>query len=121
MQFIIPVSPVVWISRRIRFQIQIFISMRIQIWILVRLFEFYSKNILKVGNRSKKHTCEGTTALLKGRKPGLFVNFGKFPCSWIRIRFPIMDLICIQGIQIKFESMRIRIHIIAAQYKRVCS
>jgi hypothetical protein len=55
-----------------------FISMRIQIWILVRLLNFYS--ILKVGNRSKKHTCEGTTALLKGRKPGLFLNFGKFPC-----------------------------------------
>jgi hypothetical protein len=23
---------------------------------------------------------------LKGRKSGLFVNFGEFPCSWIRIR-----------------------------------
>jgi hypothetical protein len=27
-------------------------------------------------------------AFLKCRKPGLFVNFGQFPCSWIRIRIP---------------------------------
>jgi hypothetical protein len=27
----------------------------------------------------------------KKKKPGLFVNFGEFPCSWIRIRIPIMD------------------------------
>jgi hypothetical protein len=29
--------------------------------------------------------------VLKGRKPGLFVNFGQFPCSWIRIRIPNTD------------------------------
>ncbi len=34
---------------------------------------------------------EGTKALLKGRKPGLFVNFGQFTCSWIRIRIPNTD------------------------------
>ncbi len=28
---------------------------------------------------------------LKGRKPGLFLNFGQFPCSWIRIRIPNTD------------------------------
>ncbi len=28
---------------------------------------------------------------MKGRKPGLFVNFGQFPCSWIRIRIPNTD------------------------------
>jgi hypothetical protein len=31
---------------------------------------------------------EGTKAFLKGRKPGLFVNFGQFPCYWTRIRIP---------------------------------
>ncbi len=31
-------------------------------------------------------TYEGTKAVLKGRIPGLFVNCGQFPCSWIRIR-----------------------------------
>jgi hypothetical protein len=25
----------------------------------------------------------------EGRKPGLFVNYGQFPCSWIRIRISI--------------------------------
>jgi hypothetical protein len=28
---------------------------------------------------------------LKGRKPGLFVNFGQFPCSWTWIRIPNID------------------------------
>jgi hypothetical protein len=28
---------------------------------------------------------------LKGKKPGLFVNFGQFPCSWIRIRISNTD------------------------------
>jgi hypothetical protein len=36
------------------------------------------KNILKVGNRSKTYG-EGTKTPLKGRKPGLFVNFGQLP------------------------------------------
>jgi hypothetical protein len=30
-------------------------------------------------------------AFLKGEKPGLFVMFGPFPCSWIRIRIPNAD------------------------------
>jgi hypothetical protein len=40
----------------------------------------------------KKHTYdyEGTKAFL-GRKPGLFVNFGRFPCSWVRIRISNWD------------------------------
>ncbi len=37
----------------------------------------------------KKHTYEATKAFLKGRKPGLFINFGQFPCS--RIRIPNFD------------------------------
>jgi hypothetical protein len=48
--------------------------------------EFYVENIFQVGTRSSK-TCgiyEGTKAFLKGRKPGFFVNFGRFPCSWIQ-------------------------------------
>jgi hypothetical protein len=37
---------------------------------------------------------------LKGRKPGLFVNFGKFPCSWIRMRIPFPRRILIHARQI---------------------
>jgi hypothetical protein len=51
---------------------------------------FSMLNNLKAGNRS---TYEGKKDFLKDRKPGLFVNFGKFPCSWIRIPFPIRILI----------------------------
>ncbi len=40
---------------------------------------------------SKKHTYEGTKAFLKGKKPGVFVNFGKFRCSWIQILIPNTD------------------------------
>jgi hypothetical protein len=29
----------------------------------------------------QKRAYEGTKAFLKGRIPGLFVNFGKVPCS----------------------------------------
>jgi hypothetical protein len=36
-------------------------------------------------------TNDGTKTLLKGRKPGLFVNFNKYPCYWIRIRIPNTD------------------------------
>jgi hypothetical protein len=43
------------------------------------LHEKCTENSLKVKNISKK---------AQGRKPGLFVNFGKFPYSWIRIRIP---------------------------------
>jgi hypothetical protein len=39
----------------------------------------------------KKHRYEGTKAFLKGRKPGLFVNFGKFPYYWIGICIPNKD------------------------------
>ncbi len=38
--------------------------------------------------RGQKHSYEGTKAFLKGRKPGLFVNFCQLTCSWIRIRIP---------------------------------
>jgi hypothetical protein len=35
----------------------------------------------------QKHTCEGTKACFKGRKPGFFIcKFGQFPSFWIRIR-----------------------------------
>ncbi len=45
--------------------------------------KFLHENIIKVpvGNRSKNiHTKEP--------KPSLFVNFGQYPYSWIRIRIP---------------------------------
>jgi hypothetical protein len=65
----------------------------------VRLYHkklnFYMKNMLKIGNGSKDiHTnYEGTKAFLKYRKPGLFVNFGQYPCSWIRIRIHIPNTV----------------------------
>ncbi len=36
----------------------------------------------------QKHTYEGTKAFLKIRKPGSFVIFYQFSCSWIRIPIP---------------------------------
>ncbi len=53
----------------------------------------------------KKYTYEGTKAFLKGRKPGLSVNFGQFQCSWIRIRTLDTDL----DLDIRQSSMRIQI------------
>jgi hypothetical protein len=47
----------------------------------------------------QKRTYGGTKAFLKGKESGLFVNFGKSPCSWIRIRVPNTA-----------KSMQIRIH-----------
>jgi hypothetical protein len=46
--------------------------------------------VLKVGGRSKT-SYVGTKTFLIDRKPGLFVNFGQFPCSWIRIHIPNTD------------------------------
>ncbi len=76
-------------------------SMRIRIRILVdSTVEFLQKNIPKVAKVKKTSyyirrykqlqddLCT-TKAVLKGRKPGLFVNFGQFQCSWIRIRIRI--------------------------------
>jgi hypothetical protein len=39
----------------------------------------------------EKHIYERTKAFFKSRKPGLFVNFRQFRCSWIRIRIPNTD------------------------------
>jgi hypothetical protein len=38
---------------------------------------FYMKNTSSRLKQVKKHTYEGTEGFLKGRKPGLFVNFGQ--------------------------------------------
>ncbi len=65
---------------------------------LVRLksqkkLNFYQKSIFKIGDRSKtylrRYRCH-----FEWQEPGLLVNFGKFPCSWIRIRIrnPNTDL-----------------------------
>jgi hypothetical protein len=51
--------------------------------------ELSMKIILEVDIRFKNIPYEGTKAFSKGKKPGLFVNFGQFPCSWIRIRIRI--------------------------------
>jgi hypothetical protein len=42
----------------------------------IKKMNFYMKNVLEVENSSKNY--KGTTAFLKGRKPGLFDNFGQF-------------------------------------------
>ncbi len=47
------------------------------------------KNIHIVGRYligQKRGTYEDAKAFLKGRKQGLFVNIGQFPCSLIRIQ-----------------------------------
>ncbi len=100
---------------RIRIQIQGAKTMRIRTWILARLqshkkLNVYMKNVpvLKVGNRSKRRVpTKIQKATLKDRKPGLFVNFGQFPCSWILIRIPNTDPD--PGQPYQFGSMRIRI------------
>jgi hypothetical protein len=40
-------------------------------------------------NKVNKHTYEGKKVYLKGRKQCLFVNCGRFPCSWIESAFLI--------------------------------
>jgi hypothetical protein len=35
------------------------------------------------------HSHSHSESLFERQKPGLFVNFGQFPCSWIRIRIRI--------------------------------
>ncbi len=61
-------------------------------------FRLYMKNMLKVGTVvGQKHTYEVRKAYLKGRNPGLFVNFCQFRCSWIRIRIPNTDSVSDPG------------------------
>ncbi len=72
-----------------RIQIQGAKPMRIRILNLNRL----SIPILYVSTVTpyiikKIPTYEGTKAFLNGWKSDLIVKFGKFPCSWIRIRKP---------------------------------
>jgi hypothetical protein len=59
------------------------------------------------GSKTNANPCVsgGSKTLLKGRKPGSFVNHGQFPCCWIRIRIPQ----CRSGFRTA-KSMRIRIH-----------
>ncbi len=64
---------------------------------ITKRWYFYMKNI---------HFYEGTKAFLKGRKSGLFGNFGRFPCSWIQIRIRIR----IGSGSRSAKSMRIWIH-----------
>ncbi len=58
------------------------------------------KTLLRVGIRSK-HTYEGSKDFSKGKKPGLFVNFGQFQWSVSGSAFPI--LIRIQDSQINAD------------------
>jgi hypothetical protein len=82
-----------------------------QIPILVTTVKFlrYMVNILKV--------VIGQETYLRGKKGFLkrsqtrnriFVNFGQFPCSWIRIRIPTTDPY--PGQPNECGSLRIRIH-----------
>ena len=65
--------------------------------------------ILYVEKRSQNITRKVfSKAFWKGRKLGLFVNFGKFPCYWIRIRIPNTDPD--SGQPNHRRSMRIQIH-----------
>jgi hypothetical protein len=53
-------------------------------------------------------TYVNTKAILKGWKPGLFVNFDIFPCSFIRIRFPNTDSDPREQNQCRFMRIRIQ-------------
>jgi hypothetical protein len=86
-----------------RIRIQLFISMRIRIKGAKQMrtqtdpcpdprrtlksqklnFNNEKKTKSTLGKGSKTY-YEGTKAFSKGRKPGLFVHFDQFPCSWIR-------------------------------------
>jgi hypothetical protein len=84
--------------------------------ILVRLlnneklnFKFYMKNIFQVGDQPESITTKVQKPVVKGNKPGLIVNFGQFPFSWIRIRIPNTDPD--PGQPNLCGSMRIRIRI----------
>jgi hypothetical protein len=70
--------------------------------------EFLQKNILLIGNGSKSIPTK-VQKPLKGSKPGLFVNFCRFQCSWIRISIPNTDLDPGQPFY-QCGPMRIRIH-----------
>ena len=65
---------------------------------LVRLksqkkLNFYQKSIFKIGDKSKTY-LRRYRSHFEWQEPGLLVNFGQFPCSWIRIRIrnPNTDL-----------------------------
>jgi hypothetical protein len=51
-----------------------------------------------------------TKAFLEGRKPGLFVNVGQFPSSWILIRIPNTDPDPRQPKECGSRIIRIRIY-----------
>jgi hypothetical protein len=56
-----------------------------------KTLNFYMKNVFSIGMvKGQKHNYEAEV-FLKGRKPGLFVNFGQFPSSWFGIRIPNTD------------------------------
>jgi len=83
--------------------------------ILCRLLSHKKLNYLLVKyilKTRQKHNYEGTKAFLKGRKPGLFVNYGQFSWSWIRIRvrIPCMDPEPNSGQPNNWGSRRIGIH-----------
>jgi hypothetical protein len=66
------------------------------------------KKILKAGIGHKTQPTMIENPFLKGRKLGLFVNFGKFLCFWTRIRIPNTDPD--SGQLNECGSMRVRIH-----------
>jgi hypothetical protein len=57
----------------------------------------------------RKYVIKHTKAILKGWKSGLFVYFGKFFDSWIRIRIPYRDPDSEEPKQCGFMRIRIRI------------
>jgi hypothetical protein len=77
--------------------------------------KFLPEKCIKIGDLGQKLTLEGTEAVLKGRNQ---VNFGQFPCSWIRIRIRIPNTDLDSGSR-KSKSIRIqtgtRIHNTARQ------
>ncbi len=92
------------VSVRIRIRIQLFILMRIQVWMdqgviqcgsgswsdllkfkVTKSWIFYMKNILKEGNGPKTYLRKYRN-LFERQETTFICKFGQFPCAWIRIR-----------------------------------
>jgi hypothetical protein len=69
-------------------------------------------------------TSEDKKTFLKGRTPGLLLNFVKFPCTWNRFHIPNMDLDPDPdpdpdpGQPNEFGSIRFRIHKTRNNYQK---
>jgi hypothetical protein len=95
---------------RIRIRIQLFTSMQIRIWILVKLCHhknliFYMNNRLHGGNGIKTYLRK-YKSLFESQEIKFLLNLGHFPCSLIRVPKTVRI-----RIQERAKSIRIRIRL----------